>query len=55
MIPVMLFNATNVIVWGLLAWHFDKWWLMFYALLFIQTYKEEIKTKHTDDKERDKE
>ena len=39
MIGVMIFNAINVIVWGILALHFDRWWLMFFALLFIQTYK----------------
>lgn len=53
MIGVMIFNAINVIVWGIISWHFDRWWLMFFALLFIQTYKERL--THTKDEGGDKE
>lgn len=38
-------NAIAIITFAILAWVFHKWWIIFFALLFIVTIKEDNEDK----------
>lgn len=35
----MIGNVINMIIWGMLAIFFGKWWLTLFSILFIQSPK----------------
>ena len=39
----MVANVINMLIWGGLAIFFEKWWLTFFSILFIQTPKIPVK------------
>lgn len=39
---LLLSNTARVIVFGLLAWGFQKWWIVLFAALFL-TYQDNPK------------
>ena len=36
---IALENSVAVICWTFLAWHFDKWWIALFSVLFMTTAK----------------
>lgn len=43
MIWCMLSNIVSIICFTFLAIHFEKWWIVLFAAIFILTYKSENK------------
>lgn len=39
MIPVMVFNSVAVICFSVLAYVFNKWWIVLFSLLIVMNYK----------------
>lgn len=39
MIPVMVFNSVAVICFSVLAYVFNKWWIVLFSLLVVMNYK----------------
>lgn len=39
MIPVMVFNSIAVICFSVLAYVFNKWWIVLFSLLIVMNYK----------------
>ena len=48
---VAIRNMVSLICWTILAVHFEKWWLTFFAILFWCTYEKTETRKYTSDEQ----
>ena len=44
-LPIAIQNAVAIISFAILACFFHKWWIAFFAALFIATSRDEEETK----------
>ena len=45
---VMIYNTLMILGFIGLSIYFNKWWIVFFALLFVHTYKEHINESEND-------
>ena len=49
MIAYLIYNICNLVVFGAIAFAFEKWWIILFALLFVLLPSHKIKHKRTCD------